>query len=235
MACQQSLLVFEWAGLVPGNESRTGTLFIKVFDLERLLAIAIILWHWILLGMLLLPISSSVVLKLIKRQEVLINRWWIGLVCLLWAGVFVATGGRTYITQSVGYFLHNAHLGPVLFADPPHPDGSWTYLGDVKWIPLLAKVTPLSILSLPFVLLWDFQEANGVKVGFVLWDWAMANGVLYFVFWFPFLYWRLWRTRGSTLAGFICTGRHLGRDESGSEGFRRLTRQPLGLYSCYSL
>jgi hypothetical protein len=40
----------------------------------------------------------------------------------------------------------------VLFADVPHADGSWSYLGDVKWTPLVWQViTVLSILSVAVV------------------------------------------------------------------------------------
>ena len=145
-----SLVIFELAGLVPGNQSRTGTLVLKTFDAEGLRQIAIYLYGTgLLLGMLLLPVSAGMLFKVIGKKRLKINRWWLLLVGGAWFGVFIATGGRTYITQSVGYFLHNAHFGPVLFADPMHPDGSWTYLGDVKWLPLLWQfLTLCSILSL---------------------------------------------------------------------------------------
>lgn len=145
-----ALIMFELAGLVPGNESRTGTLFIKTFDLERLKQIAIYLYGTgLLLGMLLLPMSAILTFKWYGKRRLALKRFWMVLVAGAWLAVFVATGGRAYITQSVGYFLHNAHFGPVLFADPPHPDGSWTYLADVKWAPLVWQfLTICSILSL---------------------------------------------------------------------------------------
>ena len=145
-----SLMAFELTGLVPGNQSRTGTLFISTFDLARLKQIAIYLYGTgLLLGMVLLPISAMLAFKWVGRQRLLLNRSWILIVALAWIGVFVATGGRTYLTQAVGYFLHNAHFGPVLFADPPHSDGSWTYLANVKWNPVIWKLlTVTSILSL---------------------------------------------------------------------------------------
>ena len=145
-----SLIAFELTGLVPGNQSRTGTLFISTFDLARLKQIAIYLYGTgLLLGMVLLTISAMLAFKCVGRQRLLLNRSWIFMVSVAWIGVFVATGGRTYITQAVGYFLHNAHFGPVLFADPPHPDGSWTYLANVKWPPVIWKLLTLtSILSL---------------------------------------------------------------------------------------
>ena len=145
-----SLIVFELAGLVPGNESRTGTLFIEKFDLDRFKQMAIYLYGTgLLLGMLLLPLSAMLAFKWYGKQKLALKRFWMFLVAVLWFGVFVATGGRTYITQSVGYFLHNAHFGPVLFADPPHADGSWTYLADVKWPPIMWQLlTICSIFSL---------------------------------------------------------------------------------------
>jgi len=145
-----SLVLFELVGLVPGNQSRTGTLFIKSFDVMRMKQIAVYLYGTgLLIGMLLLPMSAMLVLKCFGKRRLELRRGWILLVGVAWMGVFVATEGRTYITQSVGYFLHNAHFGPVLFADLPHADGSWTYLADVKWPPAVWQLVSIaSILSL---------------------------------------------------------------------------------------
>ena len=145
-----SLVLFELVGLVPGNQSRTGTLFIKSFDFVRLKQIAVYLYGTgLLIGMLLLPMSAMLVLKWFGKRRLELRRRWMVLIGLAWLGVFVATGGRTYITQSVGYFLHNAHFGPVLFADLPHADGSWTYLAEVKWPPAVWQLISIaSILSL---------------------------------------------------------------------------------------
>lgn len=145
-----SLLAFEVAGLVPDNESRVDMLFNKTFDGARLKKIAIDVYGaGLLIGMLLLPMSAMLAFKWFGKRRVALKRSWLLSISLAWLGVFVATGGRTYITQSVGYFLHNAHFGPVLFADLPHADGSWTYLADVKWPPVVWKLlTIFSIFSL---------------------------------------------------------------------------------------
>jgi hypothetical protein len=147
--------VFEFGLLVPGDQQRVSIISLMEWDAARAKQIVIYLYGLVLLlGMLLLPLAVLSIAKIRNRNESGMRVNWrvasaalIGpLVILLW------TGGRGVITQSVGYFMMNAHFGPVLFADLPHADGSWSYLGDVKWPPLVWQViTVLSILSVACV------------------------------------------------------------------------------------
>ena len=143
--------VFEFGLLVPGSQHRASIISVKQWDAAQVKQIGIYLYGLVLLlGMLLLPIAVLSVAKIRNRSETgsRVNWLFAGIVLLGPLVILFWTGGRGVITQSVGYFLQNAHFGPVLFADLPHADGSWSYLGEVKWTPLVWQViTVFSILS----------------------------------------------------------------------------------------
>ncbi|MGY8733446.1 MAG: glycosyltransferase family 39 protein [Pirellulales bacterium] len=147
--------VFEFGLLVPGDQQRVSIISVKKWDAARAKQTIVYLYGLVLLlGMLLLPLAVLSISKIRNRNESGLRGNWrfagVALIGLL--AILFWTGGRGVITQSVGYFLQNAHFGPVLFADLPHPDGSWSYLGDVKWTPLAWQViTVLSILSVACV------------------------------------------------------------------------------------
>ena len=147
--------VFEFGLLVPGDQQRASIISVKDWDAARAKQTGIYLYGLVLLlGMLLLPLAVLSVAKIRKRKETGMRVNWLlaGAALLGPLAILFWTGGRGVITQSVGYFLQNAHFGPVLFADLPHADGSWSYLGDVKWTPLVWQViTVLSILSVACV------------------------------------------------------------------------------------
>ena len=143
--------VFEFGLLVPGDQQRVSIISVKQWDTAHAKQAGIYLYGLVLLmGMLLLPLAVLALAKIRNRNETPMPVNWLlaGVVLLGPLAILFWTGGRGVITQSVGYFLQNAHFGPVLFADLPHADGSWSYLGDVKWTPLVWQViTVLSILS----------------------------------------------------------------------------------------
>lgn len=51
---------------------------------------------------------------------------------LLFLLAFLNTGGRAALTNATGYFLQNAHFGPVLLSDA-HDIGRWGDMGGVAW------------------------------------------------------------------------------------------------------
>jgi len=147
--------VFEFGWLVPGDQQRASIISVKQWDSERARQTGIYLYGLaLLMGMLVLPLSAWGVRRFWDRRDIAIRVNWVsGTVVLAGLlGVFITTDARTYITQSVGYFLQNAHFGPVLFADLPHPDGSWSYLADVKWMPIVWQtLTVVSIVAVAMV------------------------------------------------------------------------------------
>jgi hypothetical protein len=146
--------VFEFGLLVPGDQQRASIISVKEWDVARVKQTGIYLYGLVLLlGMLLLPLAALSVAKIRNGREAGMRVNWLfaGAALLGPLAIFIWTAGRGVITQT-GYFLQNAHFGPVLFADLPHADGSWSYLGDVKWTPLVWQViTVLSILSVASV------------------------------------------------------------------------------------
>jgi hypothetical protein len=60
-------------------------------------------------------------------------------------GPFLAAGGRWYLTNATGYFLQNAHFGPVILSDAYDP-GRWGDMGGVAWLVSIWQI--LTLLSL---------------------------------------------------------------------------------------
>ncbi|MBT4691722.1 MAG: hypothetical protein HOB73_00070, partial [Planctomycetaceae bacterium] len=159
--------VFEFGLLVPGDQQRASIISVKEWDAARAKQTGIYLYGLVLLlGMLLLPLAVLSIAKIRNRYETGLRVNWLfaGVVLFGPLAILFGTGGRAVITQSVGYFLQNAHFGPVLFADLPHADGSWSYLGEVKWTPLVWQViTVLSILSMACVVACATVNSTNVQ------------------------------------------------------------------------
>lgn len=149
-----SLIAFEMGFLVPSNENRLGIVDVDQHD-----------WTWVrqtimfayggglLLGLVALPLSPMVFSSLrrdgLDQNNSVRTRWGIAsavLVLLFWGGVFVASTGRTHLTQSTGYILYNAHLGPILLGDQNDP-GRWSDIGNVRWPPFVWQILTLGAIA----------------------------------------------------------------------------------------
>lgn len=69
------------------------------------------------------------------------------------AAPFVATQGRACLTVSTGWFIQNAHLGPVLLSDLYEP-GQWGLLGGVVWPQSVWQCVSLLCISVFGPLAW---------------------------------------------------------------------------------
>lgn len=66
-------------------------------------------------------------------------------------GFFIVTTGRYYLTNVTGYFLQNAHFGPVILSDAYDP-GRWGDMGGVAW-PTAAWVAISGLCLVSFAVL----------------------------------------------------------------------------------
>lgn len=73
-------------------------------------------------------------------------------VCVLsFLAPFVGTSGRACLTNATGYFLQNAHFGPILLSDAYDP-GRWGDMGDVIWPLVFWQV--VSVVALIAAAVW---------------------------------------------------------------------------------
>lgn len=153
-------LAFEWNLIVPGNSQRVGIVLPKNWDSERIRQIGIHLYGMcMLIGLLALPMFPYLVRTAFCYRpigRICVAGWTTAVVALGLLGMFFGYGGRLFITQTTGYFLQNAHFGPVLLADAEIAN-----MAQVVWSSWIWKTLSVgSILSFSVIVWWVVKLAT---------------------------------------------------------------------------
>ena len=148
------LAFFEFGAFGPSNAERVSPMMVAQFDRAWFRQAAISLYgSCLLVGFWTLPVAPLVFSKLVRQLSDATGRWprWAAMLgsalgLLVLAG-FILSGGRAYLTSATGYFMQNAHFGPVILSDAYDP-GRWGDIGGVEWPSVVWKmITVLSIIG----------------------------------------------------------------------------------------
>lgn len=86
----------------------------------------------LLMGLCLLPLLFALMKAWWARRRAILATATLAAGLAATLTVFAKTRGEAYLTQSTGYCLQNAHVGPILLSDGYDP-GRWGDMGGVQW------------------------------------------------------------------------------------------------------
>lgn len=110
-----------------------------------------------LCGLFVLPFAFAFAQQLPKLPLLVAT----AIAAVLCSGLIV-TGGSAHLTNATGYFLQNAHFGPILLADNYEP-GRWGNMNDVAWPSMFWQaLTVASFASVSFLFVLASQRIVGV-------------------------------------------------------------------------
>ena len=152
--------VYELGWLLPGNDNRLPRVSVRQYNLAYMRHCLLYVYQAsILTGFVTLPLMPLMLAAIRHTTPDLQTRVrrWIGalaiMVSLIFLAIFLAKGGRLYITQATGYILHNGHYGPILLADQ-HDPGRWADMGDVEWPVIFWQILTLGAIANLGLLAW---------------------------------------------------------------------------------
>ena len=156
-----ALLLLESGLIVERNADDIGLLAYTLSGAAWVKQVAVFTYGWaLMLGLIGLPFAPVLFVTILNARRQLstgTRRFADGLGVLAAGGplaVFAVTAGRTYITNSTGMFIQNAHFGPVLLSDFDEP-GRWGDLCGITWPELFWQLLTLSaIFSLGLMAWW---------------------------------------------------------------------------------
>ena len=164
------ILVLESGLLIHDTSSRLDTVLNFFFTRQRIHEMAVETYGvCLLIGLTLLPAAPLLASQLARSRQQLgttARRWASGtalLVGLLLLSAFAITMGRIHLTSATGYFLQNAHFGPIFLSDLDYSNVG--RMDGVTW-PLIVwqTLTVLSILNTAHLAWWVVYLVNAPRL-----------------------------------------------------------------------
>ena len=164
------VVILESGLLIHNTSSRLDTVLNFFFTQQRLHEMAVETYGiCLLIGLTLLPAAPLLASRMACCHQQLgprARRWARRsalLVGSLLLAVFVFTMGRTYLTSATGYFLQNAHFGPIFLSDLDYSNVG--RMDGVTW-PLFTwqTLTVISILNTAHLAWWAVYVLNAPRL-----------------------------------------------------------------------